>query len=250
VSYTAIAERLQQVRARISAAEQAHQRRPGSVSLLAVSKTQSVASVREAIAAGQHAFGENYVQDGQIKIDALAGCGVEWHFIGPIQSNKTRTIATHYDWVHSLDRERIALRLSEQRPPGLPPLNVCIQVQLSDGPERAGVDPAAVAALAERIQELPGLRLRGLMGLPDPLPDFTVQRAPFRRLRAIRDQLQAQGFELDTLSMGMSGDLEAAIAEGSTMVRVGTDVFGPRVPRESQPAATPGSPAPTAGHHD
>lgn len=230
MSHTAIASRLQQVRERIACAERAHQRPPGSVMLLAVSKTQPVDNVRAAIAAGQRAFGENYVQDGQGKIDALAAEDLEWHFIGPIQSNKTRNITSHYAWVHSVDRERIARRLSEQRPPDMPPLNVCIQVRLANGLDRAGVDPDALAALAEQIHALPGLRLRGLMGMPEAASDFEAQREPFRRLRELQAALQVKGFDLDTLSMGMSGDLEAAVAEGSTLVRVGTDVFGPRQP--------------------
>ncbi|MFV8834559.1 YggS family pyridoxal phosphate-dependent enzyme [Aquisalimonas sp.] len=226
---TEIAERLASVQARIRAAEAQYGRADGSVTLLAVSKTKAAEAVRDAMAAGQAAFGENYVQEARDKQDALGSdARAEWHFIGPLQSNKTKHVAPHFDWVHSVEREKIARRLSEQRPEGLPPLNVCLQVNVSGEESKSGVDPQDVPALADAVAGLPRLRLRGLMCIPAPAGDFDAQRAPFRALRELLEALQHRGLELDTLSMGMSGDLEAAVAEGSTMVRVGTDIFGPR----------------------
>ena len=219
---------LNAVRARIAELERRYRREPGSVTLLAVSKTKPPETVRAAIAAGQPAFGENHLQDAMTKIDALDGQGVSWHFIGAVQSNKTRPIAAHFDWVHSIERERIATRLSAQRATGRGPLDVCIEVNVSGEDTKSGVAPADVDALARVIRELPGLRLRGLMAIPRPAEDFEVQRIPFRQLREILDDLNAKGLGLDTLSMGMTGDLEAAIAEGATIVRVGTAIFGPR----------------------
>ncbi|WP_254050878.1 YggS family pyridoxal phosphate-dependent enzyme [Zoogloea sp. LCSB751] len=213
---------------RIAAAAQAAGRQPAEVRLLAVSKTWPADSVREAAAAGQQAFGENYVQEGVTKVEALAGLGLEWHFIGPLQSNKTRLVANHFAWVHSIDRLKIAERLSEQRDVHLPPLNVCIQVNVSGEDSKSGVAPAELPELAEAVAALPRLCLRGLMAIPEPTPDVAVQRARFASLRALRDELNGAGYGLDTLSMGMSDDLEAAIAEGSTMVRVGTAIFGSR----------------------
>ena len=219
---------LNAVRARIGELERRYRREPGSVALLAVSKTKPPEAVRAAVAAGQHAFGENHLQDAMTKVDTLAGRGVSWHFIGAVQSNKTRPIAANFDWVHSVEREKIATRLSAQRPAGCGPLDVCIEVNVSGEDTKSGVPAAGVEPLARLIRELPGLRLRGLMAIPRPTEDFEAQRIPFRLLREIQDDLNAKGFELDTLSMGMTADLEAAIAEGATMVRIGTAIFGPR----------------------
>lgn len=213
---------------RIANAAVAAGRDPATVRLLAVSKTWPADSVREAAAAGQRAFGENYVQEGVAKVDELAGLGLEWHFIGPLQSNKTRLVANRFSWVHSIDRLKIAERLSEQRDVHLPPLEVCIQVNVSGEASKSGVAPAELPDLARAVAVLPRLRLRGLMAIPEPTPDVALQRARFASLRAMRNELNAAGFALDTLSMGMSDDLEAAIAEGSTLVRVGTAIFGSR----------------------
>lgn len=213
---------------RIARAAEAAGRDAGEVRLLAVSKTWPADSVREAAAAGQRAFGENYVQEGAEKVDALAGLGLEWHFIGPLQSNKTRLVANHFAWVHSIDRLKIAERLSAQRDAHLPPLEVCIQVNVSGEASKSGVAPAELPALAREVACLPRLRLRGLMAIPEPTSDVALQRARFATLRELRDRLNADGLALDTLSMGMSDDLEAAIAEGATMVRVGTAIFGSR----------------------
>ena len=219
---------LNALRARIGEIERRYRREPGSVTLLAVSKTKPAQAVRAAVAAGQGAFGENHLQDAMTKVDALGGQGVSWHFIGAVQSNKTRPIAEHFDWVHSIERARIATRLSAQRPTGRGPLDVCIEVDVSGEDTKSGVPPSEVEPLARLIRELPGLRLRGLMAIPRPAEDFEAQRIPFRQLREILDDLNAKGFGLDTLSMGMTGDLEAAIAEGATIVRIGTAIFGPR----------------------
>jgi PLP dependent protein len=220
---------LQSVRARIARAAEAAGRDPDSVRLLAVSKLQPATMVRAAAAAGQRDFGENYVQEGIDKIDALADLpGLDWHFIGQLQGNKTREVAERFDWVHTVDRERIAARLSAQRPHHAPPLQVLLQVRLADEPGKGGVPPAGTADLARAVAALPGLRLRGLMCIPPPLADPQAQRAPFRQLRELLQQLNAAGHALDTLSMGMSDDLEAAVLEGSTLVRVGTAIFGPR----------------------
>ena len=225
---TTIGERLLAVRARIEAAARVAGRDPAAVSLLAVSKTWPAAAVREAAAAGQRAFGENYVQEGVDKVEALRDLGLEWHFIGPLQSNKTRRIAETFDWVHSIDRVKIAERLSEQRPPTLPPLQVCLQVNVSGESTKSGVAPSDVAALARAVAQLPRLQLRGLMAIPAPADDIAQQRASFARLRQCRERLNADGLLLDALSMGMSDDLEAAIAEGATVVRVGSAIFGER----------------------
>ena len=219
---------LNTVRARVGELERRYHREPGSVTLLAVSKTKPPEAVRAAVAAGQHAFGENHLQDAMTKVDALDGEGVSWHFIGAIQSNKTRPIAAHFDWVHSIEREKIATRLSAQRPAGREPLDVFIEVNVSGEDTKSGVPPAGVEPLARLVRELPGLRLRGLMAIPRPAEDFETQRIPFRLLREILDDLNAKGLGLDTLSMGMTADLEAAVAEGATIVRVGTAIFGPR----------------------
>ena len=223
-----IARRLAQIQARITQAEQRYGRAPGSVRLLAVSKTRPVADLRSLYRLGQRAFAENYLQDALPKIRALEEEDIEWHFIGPLQSNKTRAVAEHFHWLHTLERLKIARRLNDQRPDHLPPLNVCIQVNVSADPAKSGVTPEETAALAREIAALPRLRLRGLMTLPRRTTDFEAQRRPFRQLHALYRELRAQGFEPDTLSMGMTGDLEAAIAEGSTLVRIGTGLFGPR----------------------
>jgi len=222
-----IVQRLDQVRRRIIRAATAAGRDPASIHLVAVSKTRPTAELEAALAAGQSIFGESYLQDALPKIAAI-GERAEWHFIGPIQSNKTRQIASHFAWVHSVDRLKIAQRLSEQRPPELPPLNVCLQVNTSDETTKGGVSPEETESLATAVAALPRLRLRGLMTIPAPAQDAQQQRLPFAQLRALLEQLNAKGFGLDTLSMGMSDDLEAAIAEGATLVRIGTAIFGPR----------------------
>jgi len=196
--------------------------------LIAVSKTHPAEMVRAAAAAGQRNFGENYVQEALAKIAALSDLPLAWHFIGPIQSNKTRAIAEAFHWVHSVDREKIAVRLSEARPAHLPPLNVCIEVNVSGEASKSGVAPEALAALAKRVSLLPRLALRGLMAIPEPTQDAELQRRRFCALRELKDALVGAGIALDTLSMGMSADLETAIAEGATMVRVGTAIFGER----------------------
>ncbi|QNK75016.1 YggS family pyridoxal phosphate-dependent enzyme [Variovorax sp. PAMC28562] len=227
---TMIRDNLQQVTSRIVTACTAAGRDPASVRLLAVSKTFPAEAVREAYGAGQHAFGENYIQEGVGKIQALADirAELEWHCIGPLQSNKTRLVAEHFDWVHSVDRLKIAQRLSEQRPAGLPPLQVCLQVNVDGGANKSGASPDEAVALAQAVAALPRLRLRGLMAIPEPAAGFDAQRALFLMAAAVFDRINAAGIALDTLSLGMSADLEAAIAAGSTMVRVGTAIFGGR----------------------
>ena len=220
--------RRQTVLARIRAAEQRFQRLPGTVRLLAVSKIQPTAAIIALAAAGQSCFGENYVQEALDKIAELAALRLEWHLIGPLQANKTRTVAENFAWVHSVDRLKIAERLSAQRPADLPPLNVCLQVNIDREPAKHGLDPGEVATVAEAVARLPRLRLRGLMAIPAPAADFAAQRRPLARLRELQESLNAAGLALDTLSMGMSDDLEAAIAEGATLVRIGTALFGPR----------------------
>ena len=196
--------------------------------LVAVSKTFAAAAVREAARGGQSDFGENYVTEGVDKITELGALGLTWHYIGPIQSNKARMIAEHFDWVHSIDREKIAARLSQARAPERAELQVCIQVNVSGEASKSGVTPADTAALAKRVAELPRLKLRGLMAIPEPTSDVQLQRRRFAQLRDLRDELNRKGLGLDTLSMGMSADMEAAIAEGATVVRVGTAIFGER----------------------
>jgi len=227
---TMIGDKLQQVQARIVTACTAVGRDPASVHLLAVSKTFPAEAVREAHAAGQRAFGENYVQEGVAKIEALADLRsqLEWHCIGPLQSNKTRVVAEHFDWVHSIDRLKIAERLSEQRPAHVSPLQVCLQVNVDGGANKSGVAPKEVLSLARAVAALPRLRLRGLMAIPEPLPGFDAQREVFLAAVHLFDEIRKSGIALDTLSLGMSSDLEAAIAAGSTMVRVGTAIFGRR----------------------
>jgi len=223
-----IAANLQAVKSRIAAEERAASRHSGSVMLIAVSKTFPAAAVRECAEAGQRAFGENYVQESLDKIDALRALHLEWHFIGPIQSNKTRPIAENFQWVHSVERDRIAQRLNDARPAALPPLNVCIQVNVSGEASKSGVAPGEVLALAQSVLSLPRLKLRGLMAIPEPTTDSALRRRRFALLRELLAELNAHGHALDTLSMGMSDDMEDAIAEGATMVRVGTAIFGAR----------------------
>ncbi|EGK70564.1 hypothetical protein METUNv1_03471 [Methyloversatilis universalis FAM5] len=225
-----ISDNLQAIRHRIEQAARACGRDPAGITLLAVSKTKPDADIIAAHAAGQRAFGENYVQEGCDKAQRLeaAGLELEWHFIGPIQSNKTRPVAGCFDWVHSIDREKIAARLSEQRDPHRPPLNICLQVNVSGEESKSGVAPAELPALADAVAALPRLVLRGLMAIPEPTDDVTLQRSRFAHVRQLMDDLNARGHHLDTLSMGMSQDLEAAIAEGATIVRVGTALFGAR----------------------
>ena len=226
---TTIGQNLKHVRERIATACLEAHRNVEEVTLLAVSKTFGPEAVRAAYAAGQRAFGENYVQEGVDKVAALADLpDIEWHCIGPLQSNKTRPVAEHFDWVHTIDRLKIAERLSAQRPAGLTPLNVCIQVNVDGGANKSGVAPQEALALARAVAGLPRLRLRGLMTIPEPAPDFEAACALHARARAIFDQLNAAGLGLDTLSAGMSADLEAAITAGSTMVRVGSAIFGQR----------------------
>jgi pyridoxal phosphate enzyme (YggS family) len=231
-----IGANLQAVLRRIEKACEAAGRDPAQVRLLAVSKTWPAHAVEEAHKAGQTAFGESQQQEASAKVAALSHLPLEWHFIGPVQSNKTRPIAEQFDWVHSIERDKIARRLSEQRPAGRAPLQVCIQVNVSGEASKSGVAPQHALALAREVAALPRLRLRGLMAIPAPAPDPARQRAQFREVRLLFESLRAQGIALDTLSMGMSDDLEAAILEGATLVRVGTAIFGRR------PA-----PAPAAG---
>lgn len=227
-----IEQNLQAVRGSIAQAADEAQRPAQDVTLLAVSKTFGADAVLQAVQAGQTAFGENYLQEALDKIAAvkasLPQTVLTWHFIGPIQSNKTRPIAEHFDWVHTVEREKIAVRLSEQRPDGLPDLNICLQVNISGEASKSGVTPAELPALARAVAQLPKLRLRGLMAIPEPETDLTRQRAAFARLRALYEQLRAEGLALDTLSMGMSADLSAAVLEGATIVRVGSAIFGSR----------------------
>ncbi|MCW8175620.1 YggS family pyridoxal phosphate-dependent enzyme [Verminephrobacter aporrectodeae] len=233
---TTIYDKLQQVRGRLSQACAAAGRDPASVALLAVSKTFGADALAQAVAAGQRAFGENYIQEGVAKIAALRaalpGAALQWHCIGPIQGNKTRPVAEHFDWVHTVDRLRIAERLSAQRPAHLPPLQVCIQVNVDGDPNKSGVAPADAPDLVRAVAQLPCLRVRGLMSIPDHAPDFEAQRAVHLRAKQLFDQIRGNaepGLEdFDTLSLGMTADLEAAVQAGSTLVRVGTGIFGGR----------------------
>lgn len=220
-----IAENIAKVGARIREAAQASQRDCAQIGLLAVSKTKPAEAIREAHAAGIRDFGENYLQEALEKQTQLSDLPLIWHFIGPIQSNKTRPIAEHFDWVHSVDRLKIAQRLSDQRPAHLPPLNICLQVNVSGEDSKSGCSPSELVELARAVTALPKLKLRGLMAIPEPTDDVAAQHAAFARLRQLRDELE---LDLDTLSMGMSHDLEAAIAEGATWVRIGTALFGAR----------------------
>ncbi len=223
-----LTDRLQAVKSRIAAACRTFGRDPRDIVLVAVSKTFAAADIRRAYAAGQRDFGENYVQEALDKMAELAGLELAWHYIGPIQSNKTRAIAARFDWVHSIDRLKVAERLSAQRPADRAPLPVCIQVNVSGEASKSGVAPAALPGLAHALARLPRLQLRGLMAIPEPTPDAALTRRRFERLRELQEALVGDGLDLDTLSMGMSDDLEAAIAAGATMVRVGTAIFGPR----------------------
>lgn len=225
---TTIAANLQDVRERLDAACRAAGRSPSSVQLLAVSKSFGPEAVVQAFDAGQRAFGENYIQEAVHKIDTLGQLPIEWHCIGPIQTNKTRLVAQHFDWVQTLDRLQIAQRLSTQRPAELAPLQVCIQVNIDGGANKSGVAPQDALTLARQVAALPRLRLRGLMCIPEPSADFATAVAVHSQAKALFDHLNAQGLSLDTLSLGMSADLEAAVSAGSTMVRVGTAVFGKR----------------------
>ncbi len=225
---TTISANLQAVLARISDAANNCGRSPQEIRLLAVSKTWPASSILEAARAGQMAFGENYVQEGADKVREVALPHLEWHFIGPLQSNKTRLVAETFHWVHSVDRIKIAERLSQQRPDHQPPLQVCLQVNISNEDSKSGVSVEKVASLAQQVARLPRLKLRGLMTIPAPYDSYEQQRAPFRHLRELLEQLNREGLALDTLSMGMSNDIEAAIAEGATLVRVGTAIFGER----------------------
>lgn len=225
---TAILSNLQAIRLAIAQAAEAAKRDMADVCLLAVSKTFPADAVREAYKAGQAAFGENYLQEALEKIEALRDLPLEWHFIGPIQSNKTRAVAENFAWVQSVDRLKIAERLSAQRPPHLPPLNICLQVNVSGEESKSGVAPELVMQLAKDIAQLPRLKLRGLMAIPAPADDERAQRAPFARMRQMLGELNRQGLLLDTLSMGMSHDFTAAIKEGATIVRIGTAIFGIR----------------------
>ena len=221
-------ERLQQVRLEMAEAERQFGREPGSVKLLAVSKTRKPADILALAQHGISDFGESYVQEARAKIEQLSEDSLRWHFVGPIQSNKTRQIAGCFDWVHSVDRIKIASRLNAARPPDMPPLNICIQVNIDAESSKSGVEPDEVQQLAEQVLPLTRLKLRGLMGMPAPVDDFATQRHAFMRLRHLQEQLMDSGFQLDTLSMGTTHDLRAAIAEGATMVRIGTALFGPR----------------------
>ena len=228
---TSIGDNINAVRTRVQQAAQQSARDAADIKLLAVSKTRSIEEIAQAIACGQQSFGENYLQEACDKITALQNHAIEWHFIGPLQSNKTRAAAQRFDWVHSVDRIKIAQRLSAQRPTELPPLNICLQVNIDNQASKSGFFEQQVIDAARQISQLPNLRLRGLMAIPEAQSEYHRQRQPFARLRLLMDTLNSELDnlpKLDTLSMGMSGDLEAAIAEGATIVRVGTDIFGPR----------------------
>lgn len=223
-----IAAALEALKARISELERRYERPAGSVGLVAVSKTKPAEAVAAAHAAGQRDFGENQLQEARPKIEKLSHLDLVWHFIGPIQSNKTRGIAESFAWVHSLDRVKIARRLNDQRPGDLPALQVCIQVNVSGEKTKSGISLETVEEFASALSDLPRLKLRGLMTIPEPALDLELQRRPFRQLRGAMLSLNQKGFELDTLSMGMTDDMEAAIAEGATWIRIGTAIFGPR----------------------
>ena len=221
-------ERLQQVRLEIAEAERRFGREPGSVKLLAVSKTRAAGDVLALAQLGVSDFGENYVQEARTKIGQLSGQSLTWHFIGPIQSNKTHQVAEHFDWVHSVDRIKVARRLNAARPAHLPPLNICIQVNVDAESTKSGIDPNEVEQLAGEVLPLSRLNLRGLMALPAPTEDFSEQRRSFLHTRRLQEQLTDKGYRLDTLSMGTTNDMRAAVAEGATIIRIGTALFGPR----------------------
>jgi len=223
-----IKSRLEKVRTVIAESCAEYARPDDSVTLLAVSKTRTAEEIMTALSAGQHCFGESYLQEAINKIAQLSNAEIEWHFIGRVQSNKTRPIAEKFDWVHSIDKLKHAQRLNDQRPDSMPPLNICLQINIDNEESKGGIKPEQAAEMIQRISTLPRLRLRGLMTLPSPNITVEEQRLPFRRLRELRDQLATEALPLETLSIGMSDDMEAAIAEGSTIVRVGTAIFGPR----------------------
>ena len=225
---TKIRDKLQIIGTQIEQTSAEFNRTKNSVQLLAVSKRHPVAAIQEAYQAGQRAFGENYVQELVEKAEALSTLNIEWHFIGPLQSNKTKQIATTASWVHTIDRYKIAQRLNDQRPENLPPLSICIQVNISGEVSKSGVMPNGLTELAHKISKLPNLSLRGLMAIPAPEGNFAKQRETFAKMSELKNQLNKQGFKLDTLSMGMSGDMKAAIAEGATIARIGTAIFGAR----------------------
>lgn len=227
-SQNTIAQNIKSIRAQITDYEKKYARQPGSVQLLAVSKTRPIEDIHAAFSENQLHFGENYLQDALSKIENIPNQSLEWHFIGPIQSNKTRQIAQNFSWLHTIERLKIAQRLSEQRDSEQKPLNVCIQVNTSGESRKSGVSIEETLTLAKQVSLLPNIKLRGLMSIPATTNDFELQRQPFRLLRELKDELEYQGIELDTLSMGMTNDMEAAIAEGSTMVRIGTAIFGQR----------------------
>ena len=224
---TKIRDKLQIIGAEIKKNAQQYQR-ADDIQLLAVSKRHPVEAIQTAFQSGQRAFGENYVQELVEKAQTLSNLDISWHFIGPLQSNKTKHIAEVANWVHTIDRFKIAQRLNDQRPEGLPPLSVCIQINISGETSKSGVSPSKLEELASKVAKLPHLRLRGLMVIPAPSDNFNSQRATFEKVSKIKDTLNQQGYKLDTLSMGMSGDMEAAIAEGATIVRIGTAIFGAR----------------------
>lgn len=226
-----IAENLKKVRSEITRSAQKHGRNPSDINLLAVSKTRPADDIRTAAALGQVDFGENYLQESVEKIEQLKDLDLCWHFIGPLQSNKTRAVAENFHWLHTLDRLKIAKRLSEQRPEDMPPLNLCIQVNISAEESKSGCQPNEVAALVDQISQLPNLCVRGLMAIPKASQDLSEQQTAFAKMQALQLELQAKHPQLDTLSMGMSGDMDAAIAEGATIVRIGTAIFGPRAPK-------------------
>jgi len=233
-----IAENLKAVRARLDAAGRKAGRNPETINLLAVSKTFPASDIREAYACGQREFGENYVQEGVTKVTDMKDLpDIVWHFIGPLQSNKTRAVAEHFDWVHSVDRLKIAQRLAEQRPTQLPALNICLQINVSGEASKSGITPEELPELARAVSGLPGIRLRGLMCIPEPSHDEAVLAARFGMLVRLRHELSEAGLMLDTLSMGMSGDMEQAVAAGSTLVRIGTAIFGGRPAKSVAPAA-------------
>lgn len=227
-----ISDHLQEIRQRIRSAARTAERDPSTVHLLAVSKTQPTNAILEAVDAGQKAFGENYEQEAVSKILAIRASRpdlkLEWHFIGPIQSNKTRPIAEYFDWVHSVDREKIARRLSDQRPAALAPLNICLQVNISGEVSKSGIHPENLLSLANTVSAMPRLKLRGLMAIPEPESSPDRQREPFRAMKVLFNKLRKAGYDVDTLSMGMSDDMDAAIEEGATTVRIGTAIFGKR----------------------
>ncbi len=229
---TTISKALQAVQTRILRAATQCGRAPDSIHLIAVSKKVQAEALRSAFEAGQRTFGESYVQEALPKIAALEDLAITWHFIGPLQSNKTKLVAENFAWVHSVERIKVAQRLSEQRPAHLPSLNLCLQVNVSGEASKAGVTPAEIHALALAVSALPKVKLRGLMAIPEPTQDLVLQHNQLRLLRNLYDQLNVQGFELDTLSMGMSDDLEVAIAEGATQLRVGSAIFGIRIKTE------------------